>query len=158
MREQVQGAGQCWPATIAAAQIAGPWLLPQLWLVLVGALHIPSTQVTVSRNAAVEQSASAASCTLLMRREPSLVSDAVACAGMQIGRHAACCMQAGTDLRGMLTSPCSNIARSDCTLRNGCSHSELVGSALLIFALVLFLGCTWGPVLLLLLSSSTLVP
>ncbi len=41
-------------------RLAGLRLLPRLWPVLVGALHIPSTQVTVSRNAAAEQSASAA--------------------------------------------------------------------------------------------------
>ena len=37
--------------------------------VLVGTLHVPSTQVTVSRHAEAEQSVSALCCTLVMRRE-----------------------------------------------------------------------------------------
>ena len=58
---------------------AGLRLLPRLWLVLVGALHVPATQVTASTDAEAEQSVSAACCTLVTHREQDWSHNAVAC-------------------------------------------------------------------------------
>ncbi len=84
MGGQARSAGWCCPAQLLLPRLAGLRLLPRLWPVLVDALHVSCTQVTVSRNAEAEQSVSAACCTSVMRREQSLVSDAVTCTRMQV--------------------------------------------------------------------------
>ena len=89
---------------------AGLRLLPRLWLVLVGALRVPVTQVTASTDAEAEQSVSAACCTLVTRREQDWSQNAVACAGMHIGSVWPAVRRAGTELRGLLTNWCKKHA------------------------------------------------
>ena len=83
-------------------------LRPWLWLMLVGAPACIQHTAHMLRQLSNMLHTGRA-------QGAGVVSNAVACAETQIGRHAACCTRAGTDCRGMLTKWCRHVSHPEGT-------------------------------------------